>query len=86
MLMLIMVGEADILGLGTNKKRTVGIWEHRAILEGNKDPLCRAVRPPSLQILKIDREGMINEIKMHMTSFVVMSYDSICPKILVYSK
>ena len=71
---------------GTNKKTTVGILEHRAILKGNKDLLYRTVNPPSLRILRIDREGMIDETTMHMISFMVMSYNSICPKILVYSK
>lgn len=30
--------------------------------------MFRAVNPRSLRMLRIDREGMINEVKMHMTS------------------
>ena len=48
--------------------------------------LDRAFNLTSLQILRIDREGMIDNIKMHVTSFVVMSCDNFCPNILVYSK
>lgn len=64
----------------------MGTWKCRAILGGNKDPLCRAANPPSLQILRIYRKGMIDNIKIYVTPFVVMSCDSICPNILVCSK
>ena len=42
--------------------------------------LDRAFNPPSLQILKIDREGMIDDVKM---SLVMTSYEVIYVKILV---
>ena len=34
------------------------------------DNIRRAVSPSSLQMLRIDRKGMINEVKLYMTSFV----------------
>ena len=34
----------------------------------------------------LNPKGMIDNIKMHVTPFVVMSCDSICPDILVCSK
>ena len=42
-----------------------------------------AFNPPSLQILKIDREGMIDDVKMNMMSLVMTSYEVIYVKILV---
>ena len=46
----------------------------------------RAFNLPSLQILRIDKEGMINAAKRHLTSFVLTSYDVICAKILFGSE
>lgn len=45
----------------------------------------KAVNPPSPQILRIDREGIIENVKMHMTLFVMTPYDVVCAKIVVDS-
>ena len=38
------------------------------------DNIRGAVSPSSLQMLRIDRKGMINEVKLYMTSFVMTSF------------
>ena len=45
--------------------------------------LYSAVSPPIVQILRIDREWMNDDIEIHVTSFSMMSYGAICAKILV---
>ena len=43
---------------------------------------CWAVNDPCLQIMRIDWEGMINDVKMRMTSLTMTAYYAICAKIL----
>ena len=45
------------------KKKTVRTWECRAILGGIKDPLCWNVKSSSLQILRNDRERMMDDVE-----------------------
>lgn len=47
--------------------------------------LGKAVNPTSPQILSIDRDRIIDYIKMPMTSFLMIPYDVICAKIAVDS-
>ena len=45
--------------------------------------LYSAVNPSIVQILRIDREWMNDDVEIHVTSFSMTSYGAICAKILV---
>ena len=84
-----MVGHHSVLyrqkGLITSKNETTAknYPEFACIQCYSVIKTGRAVNPASLQILRIDMEGMIDDVKMNMTSLVMTSYEVIYAKILV---